>query len=464
MSAMSASRPTPRQTLILCLVSILFAMPFAAQVEAQTLARPGWAGSGISTDLWWKHAVLYQLDPAHFNPAAATPIQGITQRLDYIRSLGIDALLLTPIQADPAHPQTHPQTLNPAYGTLDDLDNLIQSASRDHIRVLLDLPPDIPATDLPNVARFWLNRGIAGFHITGQSDASLAQAAALRKATGSYLGQRIVIGDSALPPAAGAARPPGPQLLLTPILPAPATPPAPLSAASLRSIIDASQNAQDSTSVAQILPLLATDGPALPRSIGRFADGQHDLAIARVLATILLATRGDALLYFGQELSVTMPSPVAAAPPVAAAIDWAAPPRQPTPHINSVSSPTPPSAAVEDADSASLLNWYRQLSALHHGNPAINSGASLTIDRDAQNVLIWIRKPQIISPISPPLVILCNLSANPVQLSLKSDIQRLHLRGSFLRTLLRSDKASGPMDLQSMTLPPYTAYIGELRY
>jgi hypothetical protein len=41
---------------------------------------------------------------------------------------------------------------------------------------------------------------------------------------------------------------------------------------------------------------------------------------------------------------------------------------------------------------------------------------------------------------------------------------RLHLRGSFLRTLLRSDNGMGTMNLESMTLPPYTAYIGALRY
>ncbi len=450
-----------RVTLLVC---ILLAMPFALRVEAQTLARPGWAGSGISTDLWWKHAILYQLDPARFNPAAATPLQGITQRLDYIQSLGVDALLLTPIQADSAHPQT----LNPAYGTLEDLDTLIQSASRDHIRLLLDLPPETPVADLPSVARFWLNRGIAGFHVTGQSDASLDQAAALRKAMGSYLGQRIVIGDSGLSLASGAPRQPGPQLLLTPILPAPASSPAPLSAAQLRTVIDATQNTQetqDSRQEARPIPLLATDGPALPRSIGRYPDSRYDLAIAKVLATILFATRGDTLLYFGQELGATAPLPDPAAPTGTPAIEWASTPHQSTAaHTTSVDSPTLPSPAVQDADPASLLNWYRQLNALHHDNPAINSGASLAIDRDAQNVLAWIRRPQTISSISPPLVILCNLSANPVQLSLKSDIQRLHLRGSFLRTLLRSDKSSGPMDLQSIALPPYTAYIGELRY
>ena len=75
-----------------------------------------------------------------------------------------------------------------------------------------------------------------------------------------------------------------------------------------------------------------------------------------------------------------------------------------------------------------------------------------------------VRKPKNVSPVSPVLVILCNLSAQPAQLSIKTDTMRLHLRGSFLRTLIRTDNGMGTMHLESMTLPPYTAYIGALRF
>ena len=46
----------------------------------------------------------------------------------------------------------------------------------------------------------------------------------------------------------------------------------------------------------------------------------------------------------------------------------------------------------------------------------------------------------------------------------KADIAKLGLRGSFLRTVLRSDEGMGTMHLDEMTLPPYCAYLGELRY
>jgi hypothetical protein len=38
------------------------------------------------------------------------------------------------------------------------------------------------------------------------------------------------------------------------------------------------------------------------------------------------------------------------------------------------------------------------------------------------------------------------------------------LKGSFLRTVMRSDNAMGGMHLDSMTLPPFGVFIGELRY
>jgi hypothetical protein len=440
----------------------------------QTLARPGWVGSGINTDVWWKHAIIYQVNPLNFNPPtdkdpAASGLHGVAQRLDYIHSLGADALLLTAIQPDAANAQS----IDPAYGTLDDLDDLIHEASRHNIRILLDLDPHIPAADLPNVARFWLNRGIAGFHVIGATPEAHAQAAELRKATSTYLGQRILIGDvdPTLPssPQQRTSKAPDTQttqLLLDTRLGAVT----PLNSAAVRSAVESTE------SIAQAghtLPLLASDGPSFKRSMSRYTDGKNDLAIAKLLATVLFTTRAQPLLYYGQELGVSAPPASDATPadtPATPIIIWDAPPPPPKgkpapPPEPETSTPnTTPNAALEDADPASLLNWYRKLIELHHSNATINSGEYLTINRDDQNVFIMIRKPKNVSPTNPILVILCNLSGEPAHLSIKTDTMRLHLRGSFLRTLLRSDNGMGTMHLESMTLPPYAAYIGALRF
>ncbi len=543
--------PTLSRLLTLCLAC---ACLFTPSAHAQTLARPGWVGSGMNTDVWWKHAIVYQVNPLNFNPPtdkdpAASGLHGVTQRLDYIHSLGADAILLTAIQPD----ATHAQSIDPIYGTLDDLDDLIHEASRRNIRILLDLDPHIPATDLPNVARFWLNRGIAGFHVIGATTVAHAQAAELRKASSTYLGQRILIGDvdPTLPSSAQqrtykAPDPQTTQLLLDTRLGAVT----PLTAAAIRSAVESTENI---TQAGHSMPLLASDGPGFQRSMTRYADDKDDLAIAKLLATILFTTRAQPLLYYGQELGVAAPlasdatpaekpkdtsaapadkpadasvtpaeapketptetpkatpTPPADAPketsaapaekpadssvppantpkdtpttPAAASTDtpkptpaipiiiWDAPPPPPRgnpapPPETSTPNPTP-NAALEDADPNSLLNWYRRLIELHHTNATISSGEYLTINRDNQNVLIMIRKPKNVSATTPILVILCNLSGEPQHLSIKTDTMKLHLRGSFLRTVLRSDNGMGTMHLESMTLPAHAAYIGELRF
>jgi alpha-glucosidase len=454
----------------------------------------------MNTDVWWKHAIVYQVNPLNFNPptdkdATTSGLHGVAQRLDYIHSLGADALLLTAIQPDAAHAQS----IDPAYGTLDDLDDLIHEASRRNIRILLDLDPHIPPADLPNVARFWLNRGIAGFHVIGATPEARTQAAELRKATNTYLGQRILIGDvdPTLPSTPQqrnhkTADPEITQLLPTQLLlDTRLGAVTPLNPAPIRSAIESTEHIAEA---GHNLALLATDGPSFKRSMSRYADGKNDLAIAKLLATILFTTRAQPLLYYGQELGVTAPPASDATPPetppetpkdtsalpadkpqdtpkapaVTPIIIWDAPPPPPKgkpapPPEISAHNPTP-NATLEDADPASLLNWYRRLIELHHSNATINSGEYLTINRDDQNVLIMIRKPKNVSATNPILVILCNLSGEPQHLSIKADTMKLHLRGSFLRTVLRSDNGMGTMHLESMTVPPYTAYIGELRY
>ena len=67
---------------------MLLAVVSFASASAQTLAHPGWVGNGMNNDSWWQHAVFYRVRDAEpdFNALAA--------RLESIRALGVDALLL----------------------------------------------------------------------------------------------------------------------------------------------------------------------------------------------------------------------------------------------------------------------------------------------------------------------------------------------------------------------------------
>jgi alpha-glucosidase len=117
---------------------------------------------------------------------------------------------------------------------------------------------------------------------------------------------------------------------------------------------------------------------------------------------------------------------------------------------------------AEQADPQSLLHWYEKLIELRRSRPALFTGAQVLLDRDAQNALVWVRKTPAGSPQSAPIVVACNLSAQPVTLQLHKDIVKLGLRGTFLRTLMRSDNGMGPVNLDAVTLQPFGVYIGEL--
>ena len=55
----------------------------------------------MAMEPWWPGAVLYEIDPLSFqdsNGDGFGDLQGIAQRLDYLRSLGVDAMVLSPFQ------------------------------------------------------------------------------------------------------------------------------------------------------------------------------------------------------------------------------------------------------------------------------------------------------------------------------------------------------------------------------
>ena len=416
------------------LAALSLAFMLASLAYSQALARPGWAGFGTASPVWWKDASVYEIDPHGFGGLA-----GVTQHLDYIHSLGTDVVLLTRIQVDAGHPQD----IDPAIGTLDDLEELIHQASDRNMRVLIDLGTLPASIDLTSIARYWLNQGVAGFHVSGTE-----QAAGLRKIASTYKGQRVVIGD--LDPTA-ATTGERPQLLLDARLGKVKQ----LTAVAIRPELEEMVPAQNL--------LVATDAPGEPRSITRLGDGQHDREIAKIAATLLFANRGSALIYYGQEIGLAS-GDSASAPEM----KWGTVAAQTPPGARRSLHPAPPDPATvagQEADPDSLLGWYRRLIALHRSNATISTGpTTIVLDHDDQNVLVWVRKPQAPTYKNPPVVVICNLSAQTVHLSLTDDIQKLHMRGNFLRTMLRSDGGMGPLTLDSMTLAPFGVYIGGLGY
>jgi alpha-glucosidase len=98
---------------------------------------------------WWRDAVLYQVYPRSFADANGDGIgdlAGVTERLEYLEWLGVDAVWLNPVHPSPnvdwGYDASDYTGIHPDLGTLEDLDRLVAEAGARRIRVLLDLVPN----------------------------------------------------------------------------------------------------------------------------------------------------------------------------------------------------------------------------------------------------------------------------------------------------------------------------------
>lgn len=95
---------------------------------------------------WWKDGVVYQIYPASFkdsNNDGIGDIRGIISKLDYIKELGIDIVWISPMydspQIDMGYDVSNYESVYPPYGTVEDMDVLIQECHSRGMRIILDL-------------------------------------------------------------------------------------------------------------------------------------------------------------------------------------------------------------------------------------------------------------------------------------------------------------------------------------
>jgi alpha-glucosidase len=94
---------------------------------------------------WWQHAVFYEIYPRSFmdsNNDGIGDLNGIASKLDYLKSLGVDAIWITPCypspQVDFGYDVADYENIDPMYGTLADFDRLQQEAQKRGIRIIMD--------------------------------------------------------------------------------------------------------------------------------------------------------------------------------------------------------------------------------------------------------------------------------------------------------------------------------------
>ena len=103
---------------------------------------------------WWQSAVIYQIYPKSFQDSAARgtgDLKGIMARLDYLKTLGVDALWLTPVyvspQVDNGYDIADYLAIDPAYGTMEDFEALLAAAHGRGIRIVMDIVVNHTSTE-----------------------------------------------------------------------------------------------------------------------------------------------------------------------------------------------------------------------------------------------------------------------------------------------------------------------------
>ena len=95
---------------------------------------------------WWHRSVVYQIYPRSFKDTSGNGIgdlRGVIEKLDYLKELGIDVIWLSPVYQSPmdenGYDISNYQEIAPEFGTMADMDELIEQANQRGIRILMDL-------------------------------------------------------------------------------------------------------------------------------------------------------------------------------------------------------------------------------------------------------------------------------------------------------------------------------------
>jgi alpha-glucosidase len=595
-----------KSAMVVAAIALAMATPAFAAEGAAANAKAQAASAASSPD-WWKNAVFYEIYPRSFqdsNGDGVGDLNGITERLDYLAKLGVDAIWLTPCypspQVDFGYDISDYENIDPQYGTLADFDRLVHEAAKRHIRILMDMvmnhtsdqhkwfiesrssrdnpyrdwymwhdgkgetatspgePPNnwqsdfghsawqwdektrqyyyhkfyIQQPDLnwnnpkvhqafKDIIAFWLKRGVGGFRFdaitTLFEDPNLTDEDELKDkdgktflnaygdialndtrtnnlpgvhpvmqemraftdtfGNGGFPGTRVLIGETYLPNIAELDKQYGPpdhpefQLPMDTQLGFINK----LDVATFRSkLVDIETQIDGNT------PLIVFDNHDNPRTDARYGDGVHDTDIERVISTVLFASRGAALFYYGDEIGMKTTPPTRkedVKDPVGITgwpkdkgrdgertpMQWDAGPDAGF-STDSVKTwlPIPPTyttvnVKAEQGDPDSMLTWYETLIRLKKTNAVFAHGEDVMLDTTNTKVLSWMRK----SPGAPTVVVAANFTSEPQTVNLTTGSAGVPT--GHATTLLKTPGGADPASVDHIELGPFGVYIGEVK-
>jgi alpha-glucosidase len=228
-------------------------------------------------------------------------------------------------------------------------------------------------------------------------------------------------------------------------------------------------------------PVFVISNHDIERSYNRYGDGQHNDAIAKLMASLYLTLRGTPIMYYGEEIGMENTDPKRKEDvkdpigrtgwPLEKGRDGERTPMQwnNDPHAGFSQAapwlPVPPSSKTHNVeaeikDGSSILSVYRRLLALRRENPALRDGEYLALNQGDPHVLCYLRRYQHDGKHTSVLVAL-NMSAEKQQVNF--DLSAEGISPGPVHTLLSTaGKQPVQADWRQMSLEPFEAYVGEL--
>lgn len=215
-----------------------------------------------------------------------------------------------------------------------------------------------------------------------------------------------------------------------------------------------------------------------PRQWDRYGDGLHNDQIAKLMATLLLATRATPLMYYGEELGMRTTEPARkedVQDPIGkigwpeekgrdgerTPMQWDASTKAGFTTSEHPWLPVPPSVATynvvaETQDPGSILSFYKRLLALRRSEPALRDGRYLPLNQEDMNVLSFLRKKP-----GSGVAILVVLNMSGEARTVKFDLSAHGVKEGSAKSLLAAPEIGAEAtQLNQFTVPAFGVFIG----